>query len=198
MTKIETIAAFDFDGTITYRDTLLPFFRYVTGLPKTCFKLAIQSPTLIGFATGKYTRQDVKEKFLTRFFKEMSAEELREKGEAYAKGPLMDKLKPEAVQRLRWHQEKGHRCILVSANLDVYLEPWHRLMGFDELICSQLEVVDGRMTGKLVGNNCWGPEKEVRVRKQVGTGHLLYAYGDSRGDAELLEMADFPFFGTFK
>lgn len=191
------VAAFDFDGTITYHDSLLPFLMQIDG-PWKCFgKLLLELPALLGFALGKKSRQQVKERILRRFFKGKSLEEIQKEGRKYAFGSLNRHIRPKALERLQWHLAQGHRCILISASLDVYLKPWAEKVGINEILTSRFEVdSSGVVTGRLLGANCWGPEKVRRLMELIGPkeGYVLYAYGDSRGDQELLAMADYPFF----
>lgn len=194
--KTTIIAAFDFDGTLTYRDTLLPFLTYTSGKAKVCFTLFICIPYFIGFCLRLYNRQQVKEALLKKCIGGMSIEEVKEKGELFATKYIQTHLNPKRLKTLQEHQELGHRCILVSANLDVYLRPWANLMGFQDLICSHVEVDSlQKVTGKLKGLNCWGEEKRQRLLKLLGPrqNFILYAYGNSRGDKEMLELSDYPF-----
>jgi HAD superfamily hydrolase (TIGR01490 family) len=192
------IAAFDFDGTITKRDTLISFLSFVAGKRQTAKKLLLSSPQIIGFLLNQVSRQKAKEAVLTRFFKGVPYHQLQEMGEAFAHSPALSRLiYPAALKRLEWHRSQKHRCILISASIDVYLKPWSIQQGFDDLICSTLEVDEnGNATGLLEGKNCWGAEKERRLKLLVGSkeDYVLYAYGDSRGDEELLSSADFPFY----
>ena len=197
---LPVVAAFDFDQTLTYHDTLLPFLFSVSGYPAGFYKLAMQTPKLIVFLLKKASRQEIKESYLTRFIGGMSKKEALDKGERFARQAIQKRLKPAALQRLQWHKDQGHRCVLVSANLDLYLHPWGKIMGFDEIITSECHVDDRQiLTGKLRGLNCWGPEKVRRLNEKMGprNQYTLYAYGDSEGDRELLAFADFPFFRTF-
>jgi HAD superfamily hydrolase (TIGR01490 family) len=94
---------------------------------------------------------------------------------------------------MRWHQEQGHVVILVSASLGSYLHPLGDLLEVDAVLCTELEVKDGLLTGKLVGQNCRGKEKASRVQKWcldsgIASDDLVYAYGDSSGDIQLLEL----------
>lgn len=194
----QIIAAFDFDGTITYRDTLFSFLIFVKGPFKTFFYLFLKLPILIGYIFGGASRQSTKENILKEFFGGMAFQDLSSLGVAFAEGPLNRHLKSEAMERVKWHQGLGHRCILISASLTIYLNAWAKKHGFDEVIASELEVEDGVVTGRLKGLNCWGPEKTRRLKELLkGTPFTLYAYGNSRGDKELLEMADYPFYKTF-
>lgn len=194
-----TVAAFDFDGTLTYHDTLMPFLRYCRGDLRTLWNLCAASPRFaLGLMQG-LPRQALKECILTQFFGGELLSHLKNQGAAFAANVLPSHIKPEGLQRLRWHQSQGHRCVLVSATLDVFLVPWAESVGFDHILSSRL-VTDGNgiVTGRLVGNNCWGPEKVRRLEELLGprAGYTLYAYGDSRGDQEMLAFADYPFHKT--
>ncbi len=192
------VAAFDFDGTITTRDALLPFLIEVAGFWASLRKFTKLSPKFAGYLLHQITRQEVKEEILTRFFAGMPIEQLRELGEAFARSNTLKQLvRPEAKRRIDWHRRQNHRCILISASIDVFLQPWSKRAGFEDLICSQLEVdPGGNVTGRLNGLNCWGPEKQRCLEALLGprNTYTLYAYGDSRGDKELLAYADFPFY----
>lgn len=191
------IAAFDFDGTITYSDSLLPFLQHTSGQWKVYFKLLRDTPALLGFLMGIISRQKAKEHVITHFYKGMPLSLLQELGTTFAHGPIKQQLRPEAMRRLEWHKKQGHRCILISASLDVYLRPWAESVGFQDVICSQLEVDEqGLITGKLLGANCWGQEKVRRLEELLGgrEHYTLHAYGDSRGDKQLLAYSDFPHF----
>jgi phosphatidylglycerophosphatase C len=93
--------------------------------------------------------------------------------------------------RVDWHRGEGHELVLVSASPELYVTPIGRRLGFDTVLATRLEVgADGRLTGRLLGPNCRGPEKVVRLREWRGEGMALaYAYGDSAGDREMLDLA---------
>jgi len=195
-----TVAAFDFDGTLSRRDALLPFIHFCKGNLKTLACLAAVLPYAACFALGMKTRQQVKESLLTHAFEGEPYAKILEQGNQFAKHQINNQLIPAGVAKLRWHQQQGHRCILISANLNVFLLPWAKKMGFDDLLCSQLDVDRaGNVTGRLLGPNCWGAEKVLRLKQLLGPkkNFTLYAYGDSKGDRELLELADYPFCNRF-
>lgn len=192
------IAAFDFDGTITKRDSLISFLAFTAGKWQTAKKLLLASPQIVRFLLNQISRQEAKEAILKQFFKGVPFHQLQELGEAFShSAALANLVYPAALKRLEWHRSQKHRCILISASLDVYLKPWSMKQGFDDLICSTLEIdQNGNATGLLKGKNCWGPEKEERLLNLVGSkeDYILYAYGDSRGDEQLLSKADYPFY----
>lgn len=193
----QIVAAFDFDGTITKRDTLLAFLIFAAGRVATLRKLIKIIPYGLGYFLKIISRQQIKEKILRSFFAGLPDSQLRELGEAFAQSSALKQLiQPQALKRLEWHRRQKHRCVLVSASIDAYLDPWCKEVGFDRLICSELEVDSyGIVTGHLRGKNCWGPEKERRLMPLIDPreDYIVYAYGDSRGDRELLALADYPF-----
>lgn len=200
METIPTVAVFDFDNTMTTRDSLVPFLFYVAGPWKTLWKLLLLTPWLLGFLLKISSRQEVKERILTSFFNGISLAELQRLGTTYANYGLDQYVRPAALERLKWHQQNGHRCILISASVDAYLDAWTKRHRFHDLICSELDTdANGIVTGRLKGDNCWGAEKKRRLIELLGpkSQYELYAYGDSRGDHELLDMADHRFYRFF-
>jgi phosphatidylglycerophosphatase C len=183
------LALFDFDGTITRRDTLLDFMLYVKGYPSAAGISVCLIPWLIAFKMKRISSQTFKERFLTLSFRGFSEETLRRKGREYAVR-IPGLIRPGALERLDWHRQQGHRIVIVSASTDVWLAEWCRNQDI-ELICSAMEFIDGVCTGRLSGDNCRGPEKVRRIREELDPDSYakIYAYGDSSGDTEMLAFA---------
>jgi len=105
-------------------------------------------------------------------------------------------LQDKGIERLRWHRKKGHLVTLVSATLECYLRPWAEQVQADHVIGTRLETNEkGYLTGRISGRNCQGPEKARRLCEEVLAldQREVYAYGNSIGDRELLEIADHAF-----
>jgi phosphatidylglycerophosphatase C len=191
------VAAFDFDGTITTHDSLLPFLRTVVGMQRFCLNLGKLIPIYLAYQLGVKSNHQAKQQLLHLFLQQQSYEQLLALGETFAQQYIPQIIRPESLPRLRWHQAQNHRCILVSAGLGIYLQPWAKSVGFDNLICTQIVVdANGFTNGDIDGVNCFGPEKVKRLTHMLGpkNQYTLYAYGDSRGDRELLELADFKYY----
>ncbi len=186
------LALFDFDGTLTRRDTLMPFLRSVVGTPALVAGLGRLAPQLLAYAVGAVRNDVAKEAVLTHFLRGRRTDDLRRAGEAFARRHVRGRTRRESMERLRSHRERGDVCVLVTASLDVYVEPWARAEGFDAILCSSFETDGDRVTGRLLGGNCYGPEKVRRILAWLNGRPVeaVWAYGDSRGDREMLELAD--------
>ncbi len=191
------VAAFDFDGTLTQRDTLLPFLLHVLGAAAVMRHAFMLSPTLVGYGLGLINNGIAKERVFSRCLAGMRMDELQQEAERFAALTLPGLLRQAALQRFAWHRQQGHRCVVISASLDIYVRPWAQRAGFDDVIATRLETrQDGRVTGKLLGENCFGIEKVRRLEALLGkrNSYILFAYGDSRGDKELLSSADHAYY----
>jgi phosphatidylglycerophosphatase C len=186
------LAAFDLDGTLTRRDTLMPFLLRAIGRNRTYRALLASSlPLARAAALGGPHRDRAKAVVLQRVFGGLPLAALAEAAESFADHVVAHALRPDVHARVDWHREQGHELVLVSASPELYVTPIGRRLGFDAVLATRLEVdADGRLTGRIEGVNCRGPEKVVRLREWRGesvTG--AYAYGDSAGDREMLALA---------
>jgi phosphatidylglycerophosphatase C len=194
-----SVAAFDFDGTLIRRDSMLSFLAYVAGPGAYRRGLWRLSPTLLGYGLGRVPRQQAKEQLLTYFLGGMEASRLYDLGEQFAEENLRQWERPAGMARLRVHQSAGDRCVLVTASLPFWTQAWAQAHGLT-LLASKPELINGRFTGRLNGANNYGPEKVRRLeawldgQKPIRT----LAYGDSAGDRELLTWADEAFFKPFR
>jgi HAD superfamily hydrolase (TIGR01490 family) len=194
-----TVAVFDFDGTLSRRDSLLPFLVFVCGARATARAVVAEARRFGQVLLGTASRDEAKEALLTRLLSGADARPLKESGELFADRLVNRELRPAMRRRLEWHRRAGHRLVIVSASPTIYLETAGRLLGVDAVLATELEVdADGRLTGRLSGRNCRGDEKANRLRAWLdGAGHepsgrpgQLWAYGDSRGDVDMLALAD--------
>lgn len=189
------LALFDFDGTLTRRDSLMPFLRHVGGTPRFASGLLQMSPVLGAYALGRLPNHVAKERVLAHFLGGRALADVQRLGTTFAQERVPALLRADTQARLQTHLARGDVCVLVSASLDVYLQPWAAQQGFEAVLCSSLvSTRDGRVTGALDGANCFGPEKVRRVLAWLGTRvpEHITAYGDSRGDTEMLAMAHTP------
>lgn len=194
------VAVFDFDGTLTFCDTLLAFLRRIVGRGRFWLGMVGLLPVLLAYRLGMIGAQRAKEALLRRFLAGMPVSTLRDHVEDFVAAGIGPLINPEAIDRLRAHQQRGHKVIVISASPELYVARWARDLGVDAVAASHLEVRDGVLTGRLDGRNCRGPEKLVRLEAILGSlaGHEIHAYGDSSGDRELLAAAQHPVYRPFR
>lgn len=146
---------------------------------------------MVGIVSGNRIRASV-----VQFgFCGVRAEALSATARAFCTEVVSAAVRPMALARIRWRQERGDMVVVVSGALDVYLKHWCKDHGL-ELICSRLEEHDGILTGGYQEAQCIGEEKRRRIRERYDLESFehVYAYGDTRDDAEMLELAHTRFF----
>ena len=194
-----SLALFDFDGTISNRDSFLLFVRKTVGLARFYTGMVQLSPRIGRFLLKCYPNQNLKEDVLTRFFREYSITAFREAAETFCREDVPCILRRRAESRLRWHQNRGDRVAVVSATPELILAPWCRQHGLD-LLATRLQVVDGRLSGRIEGENFRGMVKvdQIKNRYRLGNYKEIYAYGDTRGDKPMLALATHSFYRPFR
>jgi phosphatidylglycerophosphatase C len=188
------LAAFDFDGTISRRDSLIPFLVYVRGAAAVGAAAARLAPKLARMAVGRTDRDTTKEELLAALLAGYPVDGLIAAGRAYA-SELERRLRPDVVASIDAHRTQAHTLVMISASPTAYLEPLGAALGFDAVLATRLEVgPDRRLTGRFDGRNVRGEEKVARLRGWLDgrEPEEMWAYGDSEGDAELLALADHP------
>lgn len=196
---MRSLALFDFDGTLTFKDSLSDFIAYAVGRPRMLTGACLLSPVLAAYAIKLLDNGRAKQKVLTHFFAGWRAEELRSLGSAYALERLPRILRPQGLERINWHQRQGHEVVVVSASPDIWLRAWTENMHIG-LVGTALDEQEGRITGTYQGQNCHGEEKVRRIRAHytLEEYNTIFAYGDTPGDRPMLALADEAFYKPFR
>lgn len=193
--KNPTIVAFDFDGTLTRGESFFHWLWFVTPWWKFIGYFLRCVPVLAAYVLRLMSNDRAKARVISVFLRGRSLLQLEARSQEFATQRIAKMLRPEAIARLRHHQKQGHHCVLVSATLALYLRPWAQLHGFEAVIGTELTVdAQGRLSGDLSTANCYGPEKARRIHAAYGVERIFAAYGDSRGDAEMLAMAEHGYY----
>lgn len=192
------VAVFDVDGTLTVRDCVVPFTRRVAGTSR-LLRGVLRHPKKIVSALFTRDRDVVKTVFSEIAFTDLDSTHLENHAIAFADEVYSRWMRQDVARRFRWHQKQGHVVVLVSASFDTYLGPLGDLLEADAVLATRLEIVDGRATGRLDGSNCRGAEKVRRIAQWCEESGLSldsveYAYGDSKGDLEMLALARHGFY----
>jgi phosphatidylglycerophosphatase C len=186
------VAAFDFDGTLVTGDSLLPWLGMACGRLPTAIALA---GALAGaLRHGGLDRDALKADLLSRLLGGWLERDLAAHAQDHAAN-LVHRLRPQMLGHIRRHQAAGDWVVIVSASPELYLAPVGKALSVDSVLGTRLEVgSDGRLTGRLDGANCRGPEKVTRLKAWMdtldGPTPTLCAYGDSSGDKEMMALAE--------
>jgi phosphatidylglycerophosphatase C len=191
MALCSPLVVFDFDHTLTDRETLSRFL--LCHLPKTrVIKAFLMVPFILpGYMLRFGMREGFKRGILRAFLAGMPAVEFLERARRYANQWLPQFLKPPMHNRLMYYVKQGYEVWLISGSLSAYLSPLANSLGIKVVLACEMAIgPEGKLTGSLRGGNCWGPEKLRRLRLVEPLAERpLIMFGDSRGDQELLQEA---------
>ena len=195
------IYAFDFDGTLTTKDTLLEFIRFAKGSGQMFRGFLLFSPLLLLMKLHLYPNWKAKQQVFSYFFKGMHIDDFNALCIHFAE-QNKHLLRPAGIEKVRLAIEEEQATVLIiSASIDNWVRPF-----FDEIdkkiqvLGTQIEIKGGRLTGQFTTKNCYGQEKVNRLtalypHREV---YELIAFGDSRGDKKLLDFADKGFYKPFR
>jgi len=194
------IAVFDVDRTLLRGDCLHMAARHSRGPLGQLAAALLLVPSLVAWQVQRLSTGELKERALALFRICEVVNRKEEAGQGDWLLPVLRRhLRPVALERLRWHQQRGHRVVLCSASPRMLLQPLADWLGV-ELLATELQCQQGRWQPLLEGPNCKGPEKVQRLAALLGPldGLTLEAYGDSQGDRELLQAAALPHYRSFR
>jgi phosphatidylglycerophosphatase C len=194
----KVLALFDFDGTITNKDSLFHFLKYAVGSYNYYKNLSLLIPVFIKFFTGIYTNSNAKEKVISFFFKGWDINDFSKLSDSYSEFELKKIINNNAIDKIEWHKENKHKVVVVSASIEYYLRKWCENFELD-LIGTKLEIKENKLSGKFHTPNCNGEEKVIRIQKEINLSEFnkIYAYGNSKGDLPMLNLADYKFYKCF-
>jgi phosphatidylglycerophosphatase C len=201
-----TIAFFDFDGTITTKDTLLEFIRFSKGIPRFYLGFLLSSPWLIAYKIKLISNQRAKERVLSHFFGHTPLDQFQQTCEAFAREAFPALLRPKALREITRLKTAGATVVIVSASPENWIRSWSHSIEAD-LLATRLETSpdkDGskshRLTGNISGLNCHGHEKVRRIKEAyiLEDYQDIYTYGDSNGDRPMLNLGTATFYKPFR
>ena len=196
---MKKIAFFDFDGTITKKDTLLEFIKFSKGFFSFYTGFLLNSPYLIAYKLKIISNQSAKEKILSFFFGNMSLQKFQGLCDRFIEQKLPSLIRPAALEEIEKLKQTGFALVIVSASAQNWIRGWADLKQL-KLIATRLEIVDGRVTGKILGYNCHGKEKVRRIHEEYDLAGFseVYAYGDDKSDKFMFQLATTCHFKPFR
>ena len=195
---MKKIVAFDFDGTLTTKDTLLVFIRFAKGFKDFWLGFLRFAHLLVLMKLGLYPNWKAKQKVFAHFFEGMRIEDFNEFCLRFAQDH-QHLLRPKGIEALHQALRDGAEVMIVSASIDNWVKPFFENQSI-QILGTQIEVKGGLLTGRFLSKNCYGQEKVNRILALFPhrEDYHLTAYGDSRGDKELLAFADESHYKPFR
>ncbi len=192
------IVAFDFDGTLTVRDSFTAFLRWRAGPARFLLRLASLLPHVVTYLFDR-DRGRIKAAAARAFLRGVPRSELEAQAARFADASAAALLRPDALAVWREWRGRPVRLVIVTASPTLVVRPFAEALGADELIGTELAVDDqDRVTGAFLTANCRGREKVARLEARFGPGlRLKAAYGDTSGDREMLAIAETAGFRVF-
>ena len=194
---------FDFDGTLTTSDTLLEFIKYAKGRGRFLMVFLMYSPLLVMMKLHLYPNWKAKQQIFAHLFAGMRIE----KFDALCRGFAEENqhlLRPKGITLVHEALVAGAQVFIVSASIDNWVRPFFDIRNLKgvQVLGTQIEVEDGKLTGNFKSNNCYGKEKVHLIAEVLKSfersEYEIEAFGDSRGDKEMLAFADKGHFKPFR
>ena len=186
----QVLSVFDFDGTLTKHDSFVPFLKFAFGRREFNRRVLMLAIPSIRFLARRLTRDELKARLVSTFLTGVDADWVSEQAETFCEVFWLQLMRPSGLTSVANEIEAGSEVTLCSASPALVLRPFAKRLGI-KLIGTELEVVDGRLTGQIAGNNCRCENKVLRLEAVYGplSQYRLKAWGDTRGDHELLAAA---------
>lgn len=198
MSDRKKIAFFDFDGTVTTKDTLPEIIRFQKGSLSLYTGFLLLAPWLMLYRLGLLANDRAKQIMLKYFFGGMREEDFQRNCDAFTETRLPHLIRPGALKELRRLKAEGAVLVIVSASAGNWIRKWSDSLSL-ELVSTKLEINKGLLTGRIQGKNCYGEEKVRRIRAIWNLEEYeVYAYGDSSGDLPMLKLAAQSFYKPFR
>jgi HAD superfamily hydrolase (TIGR01490 family) len=190
------LALFDFDGTISTKDTTWDFISQACGKHRALYGFIHLSPIYLAYKLKHITHHEAKQAVIKHYFGDWKKEAFIEAAQHYAQYVVPTIIRPEALNRIRWHLNKGHTVAVVTGSLEILLSDWCTGLGID-LLATGVDLNSAYIG--LSTHNCFKEEKVKRIQEKyvLESFELIYAYGDSNGDREMMALADKQFYKCF-
>ncbi len=188
---------FDFDGTLTYKDTMFLYLKFYNS-NKFYVQFLKHIPLFVLLKLKLADAEKVKKSFISSILKGESRAKIDKKAQSFFEKFERDIFRKNALEFIQNIDRTQTECYIVSASLDIWVKPFAEKLNI-KLLATQTEFADDIFTGNFIGKNCNGPEKVKRIIEAVKGRKFdkTIAFGDTSGDREMLAWADesqFEFF----
>jgi phosphatidylglycerophosphatase C len=193
------IAFFDFDGTITTKDSLPEIIKFLKGRTAYYTGILLNMHWFAAFQLNLLSGDLLKEKILSYFFSGMPENIFQEQCDGFADRILPGLIRPGAIAEVDRLRKEGFEIVVVSASAENWIRNFAKRLSL-ELIATKLQVKKGLITGKIEGKNCKGKQKVICIkgRWDLTAYDEIYVYGDSPADKPMMALATRSFYQPFR
>lgn len=190
---VNKIVVFDFDGTITTKDSFNEFLIYRFGYVKFFRVLIFNSFHIIMYLLKRKTNAEMKSKLFKYFYKNTSYEEYKKDCTSFSKNKLNEIIRPSVLKKIHDYEKAKIKMVILTASFKEWIEPWAKKNGFEKVIATKFEVKDSLIIGTIKEKNSCHAENKVNMllsEYQNLEQYYLIAYGDSKSDLYFMNLAD--------
>lgn len=187
---MKKLYCFDFDGTLTYKDTM---FMYLKFYDPTKFRLQFLKhvPLFVLLKFKLAETEKVKKSFIGSILKGQTQEKIEKKAKQFFEEYYPHIIRENALDFIQNINRDNTKSLLVTASLDIWTKPFADAFKM-ELVATKAEFQNGIFTGNFIGKNCNGKEKLVRIKAEINDVKYdkTIAFGDTSGDKPMLKWAN--------
>lgn len=198
------LAIFDVDYTITKKETLLEFYKFMLKRDPRLIRFAPRALVSSFFYVFKvFDASRAKENFIS-FIDGMKEEELLELTKEFYKKTLSRIFYEDAIDTMKRLKSKGYKIYLISASAQFYLDQFYNIEEVDKVIGTIFKCEQGKYSRKIEGENCKGESKVKRLLKVIKEENIevdfkqSYMFSDSLSDSPLFELVGHPYLINYK
>jgi HAD superfamily phosphoserine phosphatase-like hydrolase len=191
----KTLVLFDFDGTLTKKDTFFQFLCFSKGASSVIMMFLGNLHSILFYFVRLISAEELKRRLFNYHFKGSNKAELETTGDLFS--IYMNKtasFRKDIMEKLNTYKRESADIYVVSASIGIWVHPICKSLGINA-ICTEIEFEAMVFNGKFATKNCNGIEKANRIRAEVDLKAYskIIAYGNSKGDKEMLAMANDAF-----
>lgn len=194
---MKKLYCFDFDGTLTYKDTMFLFLKFYDK-KKFYWQFAKHTPLFILLKLGLLEAEKVKKSLISGVLKGEKKEKIEMKAQKFFEKYYAEIFRKNALDFIENMDRENTESLIVSASLDIWVKPFAEKLNI-KLLSTEAEFVNGIFTGNFATKNCNGQEKVNRIKKEIEGKKFdkIIAFGDTSGDKEMLAFANESHFKFF-
>ncbi|WP_313029158.1 HAD family hydrolase [Soonwooa sp.] len=194
---MKKLYVFDFDGTLTYKDTMFLYLKYFNP-SKYRFQFLKHAPLFALVKLKLADAETVKKSFIASILKGQTETKLNQVADQFFEHQYPKLIRDNALDFIDKIKKEHTDSYIVTASLDIWVRPFAEKFGM-QLLATKADYQNGVFTGNFATKNCNGEEKVVRIKEAISGRKFdkTIAFGDTSGDKPMLKWANESFYQFF-